>query len=50
MTWTDDQQRRLDELIDKEVNGGGLLLAESRECRRLERYMESLQWVQLISK
>lgn len=37
MTWTPDKQNRLTELVDKEVNGGGLLLAESRECPPLER-------------
>ena len=36
MTWTPDKQERLNHLLDKEVNGGGLQLAESRECAMLE--------------
>ena len=37
MTWTSAKQNRLNYLLDREVNGGGLLLDESRECRALER-------------
>jgi hypothetical protein len=43
MTWTAEQQRRLDELLDKEVNGGGLPLNESLECRGLERQRDRVR-------